>query len=344
MVPGKGANVNRRVGFTTTIPVEVIFAAGDIPCDLNNLFITDPEPMKYIERAERDGFPRNMCNWIKGIYGVVMEYGIDPVITVMEGDCSNTHGLAEILQYRGVRTIPFSFPYDRDYAVVKREIEKLTIALGADEGDVARVFSAVNSVRATLRGIDDLTWKERTVSGYENHLWLIRSSDMLGDYMMYGQMAEEFLQSAGTRNALEGIPVGYIGVPPILLDFYDFVSDQGGHIVFNETQRQFSLPQGGEDIVAAYRQYTYPYGIFERLADIREEVARRRIRGIIHYVQGFCFRIMDDIILKDSLKVPILTIEGEFPKPLDSRTKLRIEAFLEMLKGLGDGEDEALPH
>ena len=43
-----------------------------------------------------------MCNWIKGLYGVIRESDIDTVITVMEGDCSNTRALAEILSYKGV--------------------------------------------------------------------------------------------------------------------------------------------------------------------------------------------------------------------------------------------------
>ena len=29
-----------KIGLTTTVPVEVIFAAGDTPVDLNNIFIT----------------------------------------------------------------------------------------------------------------------------------------------------------------------------------------------------------------------------------------------------------------------------------------------------------------
>ncbi len=33
-----------RVGLTTTIPVEVVLAAGLTPVDLNNLFIADPRP------------------------------------------------------------------------------------------------------------------------------------------------------------------------------------------------------------------------------------------------------------------------------------------------------------
>jgi len=36
--------------------------------------------------------------------------------------------------------------------------------------------------------------------------------------------------------------------------------------------------------------------------------------------------------------VPVITIEGDLPRHLDTRTKLRLEAFVEMLKGRVDGE------
>ena len=58
------------VGFTTTIPLEILIAAGRRPVDLNNIFITDPDPQGLIEEAEVAGFPRNICGWIKGLYGV----------------------------------------------------------------------------------------------------------------------------------------------------------------------------------------------------------------------------------------------------------------------------------
>jgi len=47
-----------NIGFTTSVPVEVIFAAGYRPVDLNNVFITDDNPGKLIEVAENAGFPR----------------------------------------------------------------------------------------------------------------------------------------------------------------------------------------------------------------------------------------------------------------------------------------------
>jgi len=47
----------KNIGFTTSVPVEVIFAAGYRPVDLNNVFITDDNPGKLIEVAENAGFP-----------------------------------------------------------------------------------------------------------------------------------------------------------------------------------------------------------------------------------------------------------------------------------------------
>lgn len=320
------------IGFTTTIPVEVIFAGGYTPCDLNNIFITDPDPMRYIERAERDGFPKSMCNWIKGIYGVVMEKAVDAVITVMEGDCSNTQALAEILRYKGIKTIPFSYPYDRDKEALAREIEKLMVELAVESDALARVEEEIENVRSDLALIDRMTWKERRVTGAENHLWLVRASDMLGDYKRYHRMAEEFLKEAEGRQGIEGVNIGYIGVPPILLNIYEFIGSVGGHVVYNETQRQFSLPFAENDIVERYLSYTYPYGVFARLADIKEEIGRRNIKGIIHYVQAFCFRAIEDVILRETIGAPILTVEGDLPRTLDARTKLRIEAFVEMLQ------------
>ena len=64
----KNPAVREKIGFTTSIPVEVIYAAGKVPVDLNNLFISSKDASHHIDNAECDGFPRNMCSWIKGIY------------------------------------------------------------------------------------------------------------------------------------------------------------------------------------------------------------------------------------------------------------------------------------
>jgi len=331
-IEGKGP----VIGFTTTIPVEVVFACGYTPCDLNNIFVTDDNPMQYLERAERDGFPKSMCNWIKGIYGVVMKKGVDAVITVMEGDCSNTQALAEILRYKGIRTVPFSYPFDRDREVLQREIEKLKIAFSVKNERLNIIEKELNGVRSTLDIIDHMTWDKKLVSGYENHLWLVRASDMIGDYKKYDSMARDFIEKAKLRTPIDGIRIGYIGVPPIVPDLHDFIENVGGHVVYNETQRQFTLPIKTINLVDRYLKYTYPYGVFARLEDIQREIEKRKIQGIIHYVQAFCYRAVEDVILRETLGIPMITIEGDLPKSLDSRTKMRIEAFIELLRSAGE--------
>jgi len=331
-IEGKGP----VIGFTTTIPVEVVFAGGYTPCDLNNIFVTDDNPMQYLERAERDGFPKSMCNWIKGIYGVVMIKGVDAVITVMEGDCSNTQALAEILRYKGIRTVPFSYPFDRDREVLQREIEKLKIAFSVKNERLNIIEKELNGVRSTLDIIDHMTWDKNLVSGYENHLWLVRASDMIGDYKKYDSMARDFIEKAKSRTPIDGIRIGYIGVPPIVPDLHDFIENVGGHVVYNETQRQFTLPIKTINLVDRYLKYTYPYGVFARLEDIQREIEKRKIQGIIHYVQAFCYRAVEDVILRETLGIPMITIEGDLPKALDSRTKMRIEAFIELLRSAGE--------
>ncbi len=51
-------SIMKKVGITTTVPSEILYAAGVVPVDMNNLFITAEKYDEYIERAERDGFPK----------------------------------------------------------------------------------------------------------------------------------------------------------------------------------------------------------------------------------------------------------------------------------------------
>lgn len=85
------------------------------------------------------------------------------------------------------------------------------------------------------------------------------------------------------------------------------------------------------DLLERYLAYTYPYDIFHRITDIKEQVLARQLDGLIHYVQSFCFRQIEDIILREEVELPILTLEGDKPMKIDTRTRLRLEAFVEML-------------
>ena len=96
------------IGFTTSIPIEILVAAGKRPVDLNNAFICRPEAHAFVREAERKGFPSTCCAWMRGIYGVLPALEIDEVIAVVRGDCSQTQGLMEVLQMEGTRVYPFA--------------------------------------------------------------------------------------------------------------------------------------------------------------------------------------------------------------------------------------------
>ncbi|MCX7747413.1 MAG: 2-hydroxyacyl-CoA dehydratase [Clostridia bacterium] len=325
----------KKIGFTTSIPVEVIFAAGLKPVDLNNIFITGSDPGKYLEKAENEGFPRNTCSWIKGIYSAILQSkDIDTMIGVVEGDCSNTRALIEVLELKGIKSIPFSYPNNRSYHMLKDEVSKLCKAFGVELEQCIDVKKKLDSIRTELCYLDELTWKHNKATGFENHLWQVSSSDFNGDFEIFKQDLKDQIHTIEKREPkYDRIRLGYIGVPPINSDIYEFVESAGSRIVFNEVQRQFTMAHGVglDDMVDVYRKFTYPYSLHGRLEDIKQQIKIRNLNGIIHYTQAFCFRGIEDIVIRQELEVPVLTLEGDRPGDLDARTKLRIESFIDML-------------
>ena len=322
------------IGFTTSIPIEVLIAAGKRPVDLNNVFISQSDSLKRVQEAEKKGFPATCCAWMKGIYATVSELDLEEIIAVVRGDCSQTQALMEILQMEGVSVLPFAYPYDRSFTSMHEEILKLQAHFGVKEAEVAEAKKSLDRIREKLNTIDQLTWQDGLVSGHENHQFLVAASDMKGDPAGFEKEVSDFIDQVERRTPWKdekSIRLGYLGVPPIWDDFYDKVEGQGVRIVFNEIQRQFSMPYLAPDITGQYLLFTYPYDIFFRLKDIRKEMANRQIDGFIHYGQAFCFRQMEDKIFRHYLPKPILTLEGDRPESLDARAQIRIEAFVEML-------------
>ncbi len=326
------------LGLTATVPVEVLLAAGAVPVDLNNVFITGPDPAARIAEAERRGFPTSCCAWIKGIYATVRATGPGRVVAVTQGDCSNTHALMEVLASEGVEVLPFRYPYPPEASALADEIDDLAARLGTTREASEEVRDELRPLRRTLAEIDRLTWREDRVTGEENHRWLLGSSDFGGDATRYAREAEAFVEAARTRSpAPPARRLGYVGIPPIRDGLYGFLEGLGARIVFNEFQRQFSMPAAvadppAADLVAQYLAYTYPYGVGGRIADIRRAVRERRLEGLVHYVQSFCFRHIQDRLLREEVGVPILTLEFDRPGPLDGQSRTRLEAFLEQLE------------
>ncbi|MCD6416935.1 MAG: 2-hydroxyacyl-CoA dehydratase [Planctomycetes bacterium] len=323
---------DRALGITTTVPVEVILAAGLTPIDLNNLFVTSREPKELIRRAERAGFPRTCCCWTKGIYGAVHDSAVRRVLTVARGDCSNAEALAEVLRDEGIGCIRFDYPAQPDPVAAKTAIKELARRLGTGLQESEQWRERLAPARQAAARIDRLSWQEQRVHGVENHLWLVSTSDFCSDPDLYQRAARDFLRKAGARPPIDcSLRLGLCGIPPIVPELYDFLESFDALVLYNETQRQFAMPAGGETLAEQYSRYTYPYGIFARLEDIRAECRRRRLDGLIHYVQSFCHRRIEDRIIRDHVDLPVLTLEADRPGPLSGQLKTRLEAFAQML-------------
>ena len=322
-------------GITTSVPTEVLLAADCQPIDLNNIFISDADPERLVTKAERAGFPINCCTWIKGIYGTVMERGIDSVICVTNGDCSNTQMLMEVLKLKGVNTIPFAYPDSPNLLHMQACLESLAKTLDTTVDAAEKMRLELERARSLARELDELTWKDDVASGFENHYWLVSASDFIGDVSEYEKGLNRLLTECRTRKPYSDdmLRLAYIGVPPVFArDLYRFLERNGARVVFNEIQRQFAMPNECGSLAEQYCKYTYPYSLSQRVDDILPELKERHVDGVIHYVQAFCHRGIGDIVLRENIKLPMLTIEGNTEYNLTQHLKTRLEAFLDVVK------------
>ena len=324
-----------KIGITTTVPIEILLAAGYQPVDLNNIFISDSNPERLVRIAERAGFPLSCCTWIKGIYGVCMESSIDTVFCVTTGDCSNTTMLMDVLKLNGVSVIPFAYPDKPEPKLMQYTLEALAERLGTTVEAANKIRDRLKPCRRLAYELDQLTWQDGVVSGWENHYWLVSASDFNQDYHKYFNELQRLLATCLERPpySKDMLKIAYIGVPSIYgQDLYHFLERDGARVVLNEVQRQFAMPELESSLAEQYSNYTYPYSTYKRLKDITTELRQRGAQGVIHYVQAFCHRGIGDIIFRDALKLPILTLEGNNDFFLNQHVKTRVEAFLDMLR------------
>jgi benzoyl-CoA reductase/2-hydroxyglutaryl-CoA dehydratase subunit BcrC/BadD/HgdB len=214
-------------------------------------------------------------------------------------------------------------------------LEELAKTLNTTLDAADRVREELKPSRDSALKLDELTWKEGKVSGYKNHLWLVSASDFNRDYQNYQRELAALIKECVERKPYPSdyLRIAYLGVPSVYgRDLYNYLESQGARVVFNEIQRQFAMPRQGKSLAEQYANYTHPYSIYDRLKDITAELKKRRVDGVIHYVQAFCHRGIGDIIFRDAIKLPILTLEGNDDFFLTQHLKTRVEAFIDMLQ------------
>lgn len=182
-----------------------------------------------------------------------------------------------------------------------------------------------------------MTYIDNKVNGFENHLYQVSLSDFNGNIDEFEEHLKKVIEGMEKREPInKKLRLGYIGVPPMTGDIYEFSEKLNTHFVYNEVQREFAFPRGIEavNIFEQYYDYTYPYDNEFRIKELKKQIENRKIDAIIHYTQAFCHRAVEDIVLKEELNIPMLNIEGDKLNTLDARIKLRLEAFLDMLLDL----------
>jgi predicted CoA-substrate-specific enzyme activase len=320
----------KLVGISSTVPIEVIYSGGFVALDLNNIFISSPSPLELLKKSTEFA-PRAVCSWTRGVLAAAVFLKLKNAVIVTEGDCAHTIPITDILAYRNMNVFSFEYPLNHDFNRLKNEIDRFIEYYKTDISSCEKIKEEFDRCRAVLKKIDDLTYKELKVSGFENHLNLVSASDFNCDPVLFYKNAREFLNEAEKRPSKSvSLRIGHAGIPPIFSDYYNYISSLGSEVIYNETQRQFSMIDGvGRDLYGAYHNYTYPYSFQNRLKDIKKAISERELDCLIHYVQSFCFHQIEDRMLKNELgDFPLLTIEGDYPAPLNENDRLKIESFI----------------
>ncbi|MDD5457248.1 MAG: 2-hydroxyacyl-CoA dehydratase [Candidatus Margulisbacteria bacterium] len=326
------------IAFTTTIPQEYIWPTSHVPLDLNNYFITNPDPMKFIDSGERKGMPRNTCSWIKGLLGVLDDLAerISVIIAVTEGDCSNNHALINMYQYYypHIDIIRFSYPSDKNPEKLKMELDKLGSYFGVSYDKAMHTKKILDQLRSKINKFDLLQNEKNTLSAKTVQQLLVSTTDFNGDYNLFNSQVDAHIQKLQGQQAItDKIKIGYTGVPTIYNDLFDYVENTFPiKVAYFEVEQDFSMHWLKHDLIQQYLAFQYPYDLFNRIQTINMEIERRSLKAIIHYVQSFCHRQIDAALIQKLIKVPVLLLEGDTPGPLDMRTKIRIESFMERLQ------------
>lgn len=227
------------IGITTTVPVEIIYAAGRVPVDLNNIFVANPEADKLVAYAEARGFPQSACAWTKGLYGAIHAQGIREIVGVVEGDCSNTAALCEILESEGIRVHPFGYPSSRRRDDLTVALERFAARLGTTIDAAEEVKKNLDAIRAIARDIYELADKGNVPSG-ELFGALLNTSDFFGNPekcradLERMRSAAQNANAAGAADRRKFVRLSCCGVPTILSDMWDAFEQAGARFVDHE--------------------------------------------------------------------------------------------------------------
>jgi predicted CoA-substrate-specific enzyme activase len=326
------------IGLFSTVPVEVLLAAGMQPLDLNNLFVQDANPGRFLAAADAAGVPMTVCAWTRGLYGVCKLLGLERVVLVTQGDCFANHALGRRLAQEGVEVLQFAYPspFSPDPAAeLGRALEVFCQRLGTSLEAAEAVRRELIPLRRALGRLDRETWETGRVTGWENHQWLLSSTDLGGrEPGEYLAGLEAFLKTIAGRPPMPppNPRLGVFGVPTALTDLHQRAKEFGASVGYNESPFDFAMTAEAGSLGQQYLGLAWPLGVPRRLAKAAQEGRRRGLDGFVVYEQLFCHHGVTASLPAEHLGVPVLRLEGGEPGALEPRDLLRLEAFVNSLK------------
>ncbi len=318
-----------RVGLFSTIPVEVVFAAGKVPVDINNLFVTHGDPGQLLRFADESGLPRNLCAWTRGLYAATVENNIDTVVVVPAGDCTNNVTMAELLERVGVRVVRFDYPQAQQglRAQLTVSMARLAADLGTTVAAGEAIFERMRPLRESLAQVDALL-AEGAIDPSLARLLLLESTDCAGNLELYHRRVARALEES-QKEAHPGPRIAVFGIPTILSDLGETLGQLGAQVVVWETERDFAMVEPADSLVEQYLKYAYPYGLEARLERFLPLLAPRGVQGVVINAQAFCHHNLELKRVEAALSaVPHLVLESDAPGPVSPRDRIRLEGFL----------------
>jgi benzoyl-CoA reductase/2-hydroxyglutaryl-CoA dehydratase subunit BcrC/BadD/HgdB len=309
--------MKETVGITALVPPELIYACGKRPMDVNNVV-----PESSLSPGSK------LCAWTAIWRDMILKGGldIDSLVVVAGGDCHNALVDGQKAELSGMPTHYFFYPFDMDADYLRSQLNKLTQFLGGMKDE--RMFDLISDLKSKGRALDELRVNDRARAS-DVFSVLISFSDLCQDPDAFKKM----LYSVPETDVEYSSRVALIGVPPIYPDFHETAESFGLHVVYDELPYEFLRLSGSDldSLARSYSDYSFAGPIKKRIELIKDELQRRRVDGVIHYTQFACHHTLEDEIFREHLDYPILTVQGDLPRPSPEQLKLRLEAFAEML-------------
>jgi hypothetical protein len=305
------------VGITALVPPELIFACRKKPCDINNSV-----PKAGLRPASK------LCAWTAVWRDMILarQLEIDQLVVVAGGDCHNALVDGQKVEYSGIPTHFFFYPFEEDISYLEGQFEKLSSFLGGVEDPF--MFDTITGLKKKLLDVDRKR-KMGEIPAKKAFDVMVSASDMKGDLDKFEDMVDNVQEEHVDHIAR----IALLGVPPIFYDFHEVLASLGLHVVYDELPYEFARLTGRniEELAKNYVNYTFARKLSFRLDFLERELKRRNVDGVIHYTQFACHHLLEDEVLKRKLDYPWLVIQGDMPHRTSSQVKTRLEAFAEML-------------